>query len=127
MQQNPAGRNHLLSSSPPGLGIPGKDLVSAENAVGTIIGNVVALFFAVGAIGVLIFFLWGAVDWIFSGGDKEKVGAARKKITNALIGLALLSLAFVIIGVFGRIVGFDVLGPLQIRGLGDTGNAGNLR
>jgi hypothetical protein len=40
-------------------------------------------------------------------------------MTHALIGLALLSLSFVIIAVVGEIVGFSPLKDLQIRGLGD--------
>jgi|SRR3989344_6194939 len=96
---------------------PTKD--SAEGVVGVVIKNLVSLLFAVGAIGVLVMFLWGTVEWILSGGDKEKLGAARKKITTALIGLVLLSLAYMILNVFGNIIGFDIFQPLQLRGLGD--------
>jgi hypothetical protein len=90
----------------------------AEGIVQTILLNIINLFFTVGGIGVLIFFLWGAVDWIFSGGDKEKVAGARKKMTNAIIGLVLLALSFAIIRTVGAIAGFDRLGNLQIGGLG---------
>lgn len=115
-----AGPNTFKIVQPPGYGINPSAGGSAEGIVGIILKNVVALFFVVGGIGALIFFLWGAVEWIFSGGDKEKVAAARKRITNSLIGLALLSLAFVIVSVFGRIVGFNPLGTLQIPGLGEN-------
>ena len=98
-----------------GVNIPG----SAEHIVDVILKNVLTLFFTVGAIGVIIYFVWGAVDWIMSGGDKEKIANARKKMTNALIGLALLALAFVIIAVVGEIVGFSPLKNLQIRNLGN--------
>lgn len=100
-----------------GLGVP--KLSSAEGSVQIIVLNVISLFFAVGGIGVIIYFIWGAVDWIMSGGDKEKIAGARKKMTNSLIGLLLLSLSFAIIRVVGAIAGFDPLGNLQIRGLGN--------
>ncbi len=100
-----------------GLGVP--KLSSAEGSIQTIILNVISLFFAVGGIGVVIYFIWGAVDWIMSGGDKEKVANARKKMANSLIGLLLLSLAFAIIRLVGAIAGFDPLGNMQIRGLGN--------
>lgn len=107
-------------SQPKGLGAqsnigPG---AQAEGLVQTIILNIITLFFAVGGIGVIIFFIWGAVDWIMSGGDKEKVSNARKKMTNAIIGLVILALSFAIIRVVGAIVGFDPLGNLQLPGLG---------
>ena len=109
-------------TQPKGLGIaaglgPG---AQAEGIVQTILVNVISIFFAVGGLGVLIYFVWGAVDWILSGGDKEKVAGARKKMTNAIIGLVLLSLSYVIINLVGSIVGFNPLGYLQLRGLGDT-------
>lgn len=88
--------------------------------LGTIFQNVIMLLFTIGAIGFVIMFLWGAVDWILSGGDKEKIAGARKKMTHALIGLALLSLSFVIINWVGLIVGFNPLGIIQLRNLGDT-------
>ena len=98
---------------------------NAEGVVQTIILNVISLFFAVGGIGVIIFFIWGSVDWIMSGGDKEKISNARKKMTNAIIGLILLSLSFAIIRTVGAIAGFDPLGNLQIRGLGRQIPPGN--
>src|SRR3989344_4367984 len=115
------GRNTFSIEQPPGYGvsISTGNPVSAEGAVGTIMKNVVTLLFTVGGIGGVVYFLWGAVDWIFAGGDKEKVASARKKITHALIGLTILALSFVIIRVIGEIVGFNPLGGLQIRGLGD--------
>lgn len=92
----------------------------AEEIVETIVLNVISLFFLVGGIGTVVYFIWGAVDWILSGGDKEKIAGARKKMTHALVGLALLSLSFVIINWIGLIVGFNPLGIIQLRNLGDS-------
>src|SRR3990167_2172134 len=113
---------------PSGLGItvqPGSTPY-AESIVERIIVNVVGIFFAVGGLGVVVYFVWGAVDWILSGGDKEKVANARKKMTHAIIGLVLLSLSFVIINIVGQVVGFNPLGSLQLRNLGnDPGRFGS--
>lgn len=105
-----------------GVSVGDASSTSAEGIVQTIILNVITLFFAVGGLGVVVYFLWGAVDWILSGGDKEKVSNARKKMTNAIIGLVLLALSFAIIRTIGLITGFDPLGNLQLRGLGDGGS-----
>lgn len=108
-------------TQPQGLGITsgiGAN-AQAEGIVQTILVNVITIFFAVGGIGVVIYFVWGAVDWILSGGDKEKINSARKKMTNSLIGLTLLALSYVIINIVGQVVGFNPLGYLQLRGLGD--------
>lgn len=89
------------------------------NLIGIILKNAISLLFIVGGIGTLVFFIWGALDWILSGGDKEKVASARKKMTNAIIGLVLLSLSYFIVGLVGDIVGFNPLGDLQIKSLGE--------
>lgn len=111
-------------NQPPGLGVnvgnvrDPKSGGSVEKLVENIVVNAVSILFAVGGIGVVVYFVWGAVDWIFSGGDKEKVTNARKKMTHAIIGLVLLSLSFVIINIIGEIVGFNPLVNLQLRYLG---------
>ncbi len=117
------GSSDFTFEQPKGFGIqalnPG-NANQAEGIVENIVTNVITLFFTVGGLGVVIYFVWGAVDWILSGGDKEKIAGARKKMTNAIIGLVLLSLSYVIINIIGAVVGFNPLGYLQIRGLGDT-------
>lgn len=88
------------------------------NNPGDIISRAVTILMVVGAIGVLVMMLWGATEWIFSGGDKEKLAAARKKITTALVGLALVALTFFILNVFGKIVALNPLQNFKVPGLG---------
>ena len=73
---------------------------------------------AVGALIVVIYFLWGALEWIYSGGDTGKVQKARDKMTQAVIGLILLVGSFVIISFISMVFfgdNFDIL-RLQIPG-----------
>ncbi len=51
----------------------------------------------VGALLVIVFYLWAAVDWISAGGDASKVGKARDKMIQATIGLIILVGSFTII------------------------------
>lgn len=85
--------------------------------LGTIIKNLVTLFYSLGAVGFTIMIIWGAVDWILSGGDKEKVGTARKRITTAIVGLFLLALSFPIIGLIAQISGVNIFGDLPLKNL----------
>lgn len=87
-------------------------------AVSRIVSNVIGIFFVLGTIGVIIMVVWGAFDFIISGGDKDKMGSARKKITTALIGLALLALAFFLISLVGEVVGINPFAGLIIPFLG---------
>lgn len=72
--------------------------------------------FIVALLGVLVMLVWGGVAWVISGGEKEAVGEARKRIINALIGLAILAIAFAIAQLAGQFVGVDLLGRLPIPG-----------
>ena len=57
--------------------------------IGHLVSNGVAAAFIVSGIAFFVFLVWGGVDWIMSGGDKVKVESAQKRITAALIGLAI--------------------------------------
>lgn len=117
---NPPSNTYAFTiNQPEGYGIQVGE-ANADTILQTVIGNAIKVVFALAAILIIFFLIWGAIDWVMSGGDKEKVGNARKKITSALIGLALLAFVFVIASVLGRIVGFDPLGPLPIPSLGAT-------
>lgn len=102
---------NLGNSQPKDIGVP------AGTSPSIILTNAFTILFVVGALAVLFFLIIGAFRWITSGGDKEAVGNARKTITNALIGLALLSLAGVIIYAVGDIVHLNPFKILSIPGL----------
>lgn len=93
--------------------------ISGATPVGVIIGNAIRIIMMVALIGVLAMLIVGAFQWIVSGGEKEKVASARGRITNALVGLAILGLAFVIVTVAGNLVGVNVF-EIRIPSLGDT-------
>lgn len=55
-----------------------------------LIGTGINLFVTGAGLLLLLYLFWGALDWINSGGDKEKLSKAQSKITNALIGILLV-------------------------------------
>lgn len=83
--------------SPPGVGY---------SDLGNFITNVLTLAFSVAILVVLVMLIWGAFEWITSGGDKDAVGKARSRIINALIGLAVLAVAFALAKVAAQFLGF---------------------
>lgn len=70
--------------------------------------NLITVALTIGLILVVIMLVWGAFDWILSGGDKDAVGKARGRIVNALIGLAVMAVAFALARVGSSIAGLDV-------------------
>lgn len=85
------------------------DVKNPDNSLELVFKNFIVLLFTVGALGFIIMFVWGAVDWILSGGDKEKIAGARKRIVTAITGLVLLALTFVITIIIGQILGLKTL------------------
>lgn len=83
---------------------------TADSLLETVLRNGVIFVFTFASIAVVLYFLWGAFDFIISQGDKEKIASARRKMTYALIGLAILALSFALMGLVGSIVGIN---PLQ--------------
>lgn len=100
----PAGGNQRnVQVAFPGLG------VNPGSTIGTIISNALKAIFIVGALAVLLMLVWGAFQWITSGGEKESIGKARGRIIAALVGLAILALAFLITVVVGQVVNINLL------------------
>lgn len=62
-----------------------------------------------GGLAFLIYLLWGGISWITAGGDKNKIDEARQKITQALIGLAILASSYVIILFIEQALGINLL------------------
>jgi len=65
----------------------------------------------------LIFFfmlVWGGIQWMVSGGDKNAAEAARSKITNALIGLVIVFSAWAIMALIKNLFGVDIMSGLEI-------------
>jgi hypothetical protein len=91
---------------------PGVSNTMASDPVagaGKLLGTLVNLFIIGSSMFVLLYMLWGAFDWITSGGDKEKVQHARNKISYAAIGMILI---FVVLVVFGVLTG-QILGIIE--------------
>jgi hypothetical protein len=97
--------------------------VKTATPVGNILSNVLTIMFIIGGLALVVYFIWGALDWILAGGDKEKISAARKKITQGLVGLTLLALSFFIIYLFGEVIGFNPLKTIPIPKLDDAPTA----
>lgn len=86
-----------------------QDLIPALVTLGFVIGSLVFFFFLIS----------GAITWIVSGGDKAKLESARSRITNAIIGFAVLILAFAVVNLLETFFAIDIalldIGAIMIR------------
>ncbi len=100
--------------------------INPGTPVGVILSNALTIVFVLAALAVLFMLIIGGFQWITSGGDKEKVGKARERITQALIGLAVLALAYFITVVVGQLVNINVLNLKRLPSLGQFCNTNEI-
>lgn len=77
--------------------------------LGGVISSLLSIVMAMAALAVFLYLIWGAFEWITSGGDKGKTETARNKITAAIIGLIVLAAAYAILQLMLQILGFSSL------------------
>jgi len=77
-----------LGKIQPPAGIP-----TFENFVTAVIRFIIIIAF----IASFVFLLIGAIQWIVAAGEPKATGAARGRVTAALVGLAIVVSSFVII------------------------------
>lgn len=85
------------------------NLDNPGSVLGSTIATLLGIILILGGFFLLIYLLWGALDWILSGGDKEKLHKAQQKLTHAVIGMIVLFCAWTL---WGFVTG-DVLGIIK--------------
>jgi hypothetical protein len=89
--------------------------------IGCLVSSGLNLALTLVGILVLLYILWGGIQWIISGGDKNTLESAKSKITNALLGLAIIAGLWAIFLVIRAFLGLPVaIGP------GGTGGSCNV-
>jgi len=89
------------------LGLEGKSAQDAPNLFTTFISSAVGLMSLIGIIWFVFIFMTGAIGIITSGGDKNALEQAKKKISSGIIGLVVMLFAILIIGFIGSLFGLN--------------------
>ncbi len=78
--------------------------------LGGLISALLSLAYFVAGIAVLFNLIIGGIQWISAGGDPKNVAAARTRITNSFIGLAIVVGAFAVTVIAGAVFGLNIFG-----------------
>ena len=90
-------------------GIPDIGNRSGLEYIKIMIGKILVLVLIAGVVIALIYLISGGMQWITSQGEKDKIAAARSKLTYAIIGLLVIFLSFAIVAFFGGAFGIDLM------------------
>jgi len=100
----------------------------AEGGGGQVVANIISSLLSValvvGAIALLLFLVWGAIEWITAGGDSGKIEKARTRITQSIVGILVLSSVIAIFMVVQNILGVSLInfGGRSSGGNDDSGS-----
>ncbi len=78
------------------LGDQVQSRVAINQDLGTFVSNSFNAVLLVAALAAFIYMVYGGIEWILSGGEKGKIEEARNKITNGIIGLAIVASAWAV-------------------------------
>ena len=93
-----------LDICPTGAG----DICSGLGEPEAIIKGILNFIFVVIVIVCLFYLVWGGFKWITSQGEKAGVEGARSQIINALIGLVLVFLSYIILNIVLQFFGLEL-------------------
>jgi len=69
----------------------------------------VNLAFGIAGILAFLYLMLGGIQWITGSGDKDSVEKARRRIIQALIGLAIIFFIYMIVNLIGYIFHINIL------------------
>jgi len=99
-----------------GIGPLGKSLVGGTGAsVFAQFEGVISLILGVITVSAGLWFVFqifgGALQWLASGGEKQALQNAQKRLTNAVVGLAIVVFSYVLIALISSLFGLYILSP----------------
>ena len=103
LAQNGRVENPLLS---PNLQKPPEE---APATLGHILSTALTLVLIGTSVVFLFIIITGGISYMTAGGDKEKKVAASTRLTNGIIGLAIVFCLFAIAQLFSSLFGVDLL------------------
>lgn len=78
--------------------------------LGVYFSNAVGVALLVAAAAAFAYLIFGGIQWITAGGDKAKIEHSRDRITNAIIGLAIVTASWAIFLLLDHFFGLGVAG-----------------
>lgn len=99
----------LAQLTNPAINGPLANITDPTQSFNSIISLLITLAFIIGIIVFIGYFIWGAIRWIISEGEKPKMEEAKKHITQAVTGIVILLLIFLILTLIGNIFSVDLL------------------
>jgi len=96
----------LLAAAQGGL----SNVLNIVNTIKTILNAVILVMFAL----LIIYFIWGVVQYVSAGGDEEKLKAGKKHMLWGIIGIAVVGAIFGITNWLYTVFGVSTSGSYSV-------------
>jgi len=84
--------------------------VAINSTLGDFVSNTFSAIILVAGIASFVYMIYGGLEWVMSGGEKDKLNEAKSKITQAIIGLAVVASAWAIFKLVDYFFGIGITG-----------------
>lgn len=88
--------------------------IASIYCIPTLFRSVVSAVIGLAGVALFIMILVGGFNFLFSGGDQKKLEAARGTITQAVAGIVIMTVAYIIINFIGQFTGIRDITIFQI-------------
>ncbi|MCX6817061.1 MAG: hypothetical protein NTZ93_04290 [Candidatus Beckwithbacteria bacterium] len=79
-----------------------------------VVSNILGIITAIAGLTFLFWFVFGAFNWIVSGGDPQKAQTAKATLTNAFLGLVITVIAYPVALLFSKLLGIPLAEPQEL-------------
>lgn len=86
---------------------PPDNIPTTEYTIGSIATGALNVAMLIGIILSLLYLIYGGWYWLQSKGDKEKLDKARRIIVYAVLGLIIMSMAFLFVNIIAQALDLD--------------------
>lgn len=83
--------------------------------IGDVVSSALDLVIMIAAFLAFIWLVWGAFQYLFSGGNKEGLAKARSRMIWAIVGLIFIAAAFALAQFIEQILGPQVTSPISLN------------
>lgn len=84
--------------------------VAINTDLGSFVSKSISAVILVAGLATFMYLVYGGIQWIMAGGDKGKLEEARAKITNGIIGLAIVASAWAVYLLLDYFFGIGIAG-----------------
>lgn len=88
--------------------------INLSHSLGQLLSNILGIITMIAGVAFIFYFMIGAINWITSAGDTNKIQTARGQILNAIIGLAITALAYPTAYVLSQLLGVPFKNPIEL-------------